>query len=1086
MECPLPAFWQTDLKIRDDVMFAIAILGLDVQCVSLSAEFMPRDFVDWINVSKDDMLDEIDALDEGDFLRYLSGLASIVHTAVWGLECQNDAYKIKTSRRLHDCLAAFAERIILSSEQTSKPKSKQFFNSMLMLVHYFMSVTGLKWIKASKFRQHTVLYRRLLHASKVPDNVDLDRVKGEMGKWMLYLWWSPTSSYTYCGKTNRFLQQRTNEHVKCLHFPGNTRKKQLQPFYRIARRLGASVFFPLPIFRIDSSCETEIRMVESQLITYFHCKMNMPFARKYESSHCSDGYESAMVSGTVCMKRKKFVKKQRDDLVYGAPTVVLQDSAQQGNWDQKKLAIKLTQKRRRGENAVKFIAISDDKKCGKLVRFIYNFAQRSDEKKVALERLSKLCGDDMSVRIAFKLPVLPACQHLRSWYTQELSRQLAARIRKGRAVVIFDASMKQKSILRSMKNLSGWNKIINKQVLPCTCRTLRQVLDLPASMEFVDHVCVRNVQTSMVQTVPHQFNVQSNVIPSIGELKNCIRKEVQRINVKLKNQLIKVVDCKPFLDVLDSFYDANNFFKNDGVRAQDVSSWTSFLANSAVVCEIDKCKPQLCISCPRGFQLRVVSLLESSPGFSKFGPSLDEILEKIKIAKEQFSYTGVHMFKKHVVGHFAAWPKHSGLETKMRPTGSYARHALRKLLSLGCRSLCYVAELLAGKVDHGRVSRRDKHVCIPVKSFSEVVSNFNRKKIDWSHRRECGYKMQLFRKKIDLDNFFGRVPRSLVRKAICWMEATFVQKFGKRRMVIGIPKPSTRRTAETGRMKAFTRCYSLNLRNQRQKDVHPRLQPSKCNSDIYDVMHLLDLRILIELEFSNACLWFGDELVFFDEGVTQGSNLAMGIAQLCGGYMEFSISTCIIGSAKFNVDFLLQRWVDDIFIVLSIFFVNDADTQEAVSFASALADRIAGVYRQHFHLKGESSDEFVGMNVFDFNNDLHLVPVSYVNLGSDDFGLSRYRFKHYFSNSLANKKSSVVLSQIYSCVDRCSSEDFLCQALVRLFVEFRAVGYPIKILSVAMETFLAKYPFLTIVRQSWHFFLHREALFWRTSGKFRS
>ena len=109
-------------------------------------------------------------------------------------------------------------------------------------------------------------------------------------------------------------------------------------------------------------------------------------------------------------------------------------------------------------------------------------------------------------------------------------------------------------------------------------------------------------------------------------------------------------------------------------------------------------------------------------------------------------------------------------------------------------------------------------------------------------------------------------------------------------------------------------------------------------------------------------------------------------------------------------------------------------------------------------MKDESPDEFVGMNMVDFN-DVHIVPISYGNLGSDDFGLSHYRFKHYFS---------------------------LCQALVRLFVEFRAVGYPIKILSVAMEKILAKYPFLTIVRQSWHFFLHREALFWRTSGKFRS
>ncbi len=124
--------------------------------------------------------------------------------------------------------------------------------------------------------------------------------------------------------------------------------------------------------------------------------------------------------------------------------------------------------------------------------------------------------------------------------------------------------------------------------------------------------------------------------------------------------------------------------------------------------------------------------------------------------------------------------------------------------------------------------------------------------------------------------------------------------------------------------------------------------------------------------------------------------------------------------------------------------------------------------------------------VLEFDPELHLIPVSYANLGADDFGLDRCRYKHFFSNGLPCRKFSVVLSQMYSFVDRCSSEEFLGQALVRLFVEFRAVGYPIRILESAVSSFLGKYPFLKVIRSAWLNFLHRDALFWRKRFEFRS
>ncbi len=154
---------------------------------------------------------------------------------------------------------------------------------------------------------------------------------------------------------------------------------------------------------------------------------------------------------------------------------------------------------------------------------------------------------------------------------------------------------------------------------------------------------------------------------------------------------------------------------------------------------------------------------------------------------------------------------------------------------------------------------------------------------------------------------------------------------------------------------------------------------------------------------------------------------------------------------------------------------------DAAKVANDTISNIIDMYAVNFKLKDESADDFVGMNVYEDGVNVQLSPISYVNLGAADFGICRYRYKHYLSNGFEHKKVSIVLSQIFSFVDRTSSYQHLVRVLVKLLVEFRAVGYPHVVLLAALKKFHAKYPFIDAVPRAWAHELHREDIFWRRS-----
>ena len=151
-----------------------------------------------------------------------------------------------------------------------------------------------------------------------------------------------------------------------------------------------------------------------------------------------------------------------------------------------------------------------------------------------------------------------------------------------------------------------------------------------------------------------------------------------------------------------------------------------------------------------------------SPGFSRCLPDFKNVINQVDCASDMFAYICVRMYRTHEVGKYKGIPKESGLETKMRPLGSYSRHALRNLLSLGSRALVYCVFLHYGYSDQGYTNERSKHVPIPILSVQPAIQSLNAQRLHWMQMQEHGFDMVRMRKKVDLNDFFGRVPRNLV------------------------------------------------------------------------------------------------------------------------------------------------------------------------------------------------------------------------------------------------------------------------------------------------------------------------------------
>ena len=181
---------------------------------------------------------------------------------------------------------------------------------------------------------------------------------------------------------------------------------------------------------------------------------------------------------------------------------------------------------------------------------------------------------------------------------------------------------------------------------------------------------------------------------------------------------------------------------------------------------MDKNKGILAVMCPREYIKRLQEMAYGSPGFSMRAPLMRDVVSHINEGAEEFAYTGVRVFKEHEVGKYKGIPKESGLETKMRPLGSYFRHALRNLLSLGSRVLVFGVSLNAGYSPDGYSNERSRSIPIPILSVQPAIRSLNAQRMIWQEKLQMGFPLLKRKAKKDLIDFFGRVPRSLVWRAL--------------------------------------------------------------------------------------------------------------------------------------------------------------------------------------------------------------------------------------------------------------------------------------------------------------------------------
>ena len=176
--------------------------------------------------------------------------------------------------------------------------------------------------------------------------------------------------------------------------------------------------------------------------------------------------------------------------------------------------------------------------------------------------------------------------------------------------------------------------------------------------------------------------------------------------------------------------------------------------------------------------------------------------------------------------------------------------------------------LVSGYSDQGYTSERSKQAPSPILNTKLAIQPLNAQRLRWMQMKEYGFDMVSVRKKVDLNDFFGRVPRQLVWRAFECLLMQLKMKFSTRRGVVAIPR--VRRSLAKNKAAVSSKGMGTLMRKIMNEQMFPRLQQNATCSKDYFVLRLADIEKVIRLEFQTAMLRFGDANVCWIEGTTQG------------------------------------------------------------------------------------------------------------------------------------------------------------------------------------------------------------------------
>ena len=927
----------------------------------------------------------------------------------------------------------------------------------LVVNTYKMAVCKM-WLSFSKFVFHCKLNHILESA------VDLLRVREATKRFStsncIYIMLNPNSQYSYVGRTRHTFATRHAQHYNQLF--SHVKNQNELPAYRPMRSCGVHQFVGVPLAFLSRTTHHEILLLEQFLIKFVRPKLNSP----YVLSLCGANFEGSGHASVVMKKRQnsirtQFWRKSRPNFFCQKPkfsnnvsfdTSIMQFANTKAHdlnkvWCQNGLSLilqRICDPKRRGRSAIvamKRLLSNKPSLLPSLTRRICTGFE-GIFKAVGLERPKSITKElrirESILRITFELPVVPYFGN-----TKKLTQTLASMIR-ATALTADDshvlARVRVKQVeapsLKSFCNTSRWKRQVDNVDFPCCCVSLACALGIPWDHSTSGHFCFPATETSMRRWLPNTCSLTPPMVPSFSWIKWVIRKSC----MKLPSPLCYSIDHEKLTSIAAT--DLRRGKRPSHFHQGDWMTFMQEISSISVLSELDKSKFDLCISCPRGWQLRLVNFaIKSNMLFD--APSPFELHRDFEHMALRMQYSKAYILKSHRFGNLSILPKASSPTTKVRPLGDYSGHMLKNVFSVACQVINWLLPEMFGNL----------WWFSNVISTDPIIKDCHRFNTAVAKKQEQGMVGTLVCYKTDIDSFFNAVPHDLVICAFAWLLKSFKDHF-KRRISVSVPAADWKNFKKKIGSKLFRRTFGHALRCKGSTSLDkPYVQNNRVVGWNRKIMVISNLLLLVRFDMAHGWLRLGTSLCRSPVGIAQGSSLSPGIAAVVCSYLEWQSQDHLLVDFRV-ITMMAHRWVDDLFIA-----VVACDRHRQAGYnnhcranrAHDIAIAFPSVYEPSFALKAEDPSIFVGLHVSSCNNTLGFRPRI----------RGKTRLQHFTSGKPLGSRLAVLHGQICAVLDKSSSSsDLALRSMHDLFLTCTDAGFPTWTIHKAVATLTARHPYL--------------------------
>ena len=976
----------------------------------------------------------------------------------------------------------------------SRKLAGDFYSRVLVVINFFKTVIFFHIINHSSFNSHRRLYAQYKENSVYYNSnfsTDLD------SNYAIYHIVSTHHTFSYRGRTNRGFALRTAEHMRLIA----SRKKEVHeiPAYSLMRRLGFGTFTWIPFIVLKNSNIMEMSYLERQCISKYRDQLNTPFIYRHLKT---DKYRNVDNSNNMIFSnsrpvqsRKPFHRPRSSKVVWESSSPLVLASSKgweledlvykslKGRINLGILALRMGDPRRKCDNTIAISrSLGHPALFTKLSSLIFSY-HRGKPLFVARGRLEKAmlhCPHSPSRKsLILDIPYAQGVNTfkiVRNFLSKEVPPILPAHTTINVSFKWFTCP----TIKGLLDNCNRWAELITHKPFPCTCKVLQKRLWKPGVDEKPSGShCVFRLSQCNHPPLPINFSASSPIVLSLRDFYQKIVKEVSRIGELCRSTL----PLAKLYEAVSSKYLSN---LSNGVIYRHFTRFYSTLKNIAVITPIDKCKSDVALCCPFGWQKRTIELALGSPHTSIFRSH--DFYRDARELESLVSYSGVKINRsKHVWGLFRTWVKDSGIFTKMRPLGSYFKHCFRNLFSLACKVINFVVLKIGSN-----------YSTVSAASVISRTHEFNIQSLAFAGRNMYPI---FYRWKRDFDNFFNNVDRGLIMKAWDWFVSRWQSQAGSRRMYIRIPKSFVARGYKTPSvvLKRSFKGYARNLAVSNDSRLVPCIINSKSCTHEYYVLDIRHIKRIILHDLVFGFLKLGSMKFAPLKGTTQGSPLAPGVCLMVSAYLEAQkYSLCRPVSCEFGLSILSRmRWVDDLFVMLVVWTsydeYNNTDVRSDIdTYALSCLNSVLNDYNCWFRMKEEDPSVFVGLSLdwngssVDIMNHSHN-DISINNMWVDRLDgifsslspLIRPRFQYGVSSSPPSRVATTIFGQAVAILDRSSSENpekllkIISVSLRNLALEFLFLNYnPTTVLSsyykvVRRHPYLRSHVFSALREVSW-------------------